>query len=574
MRAAIGAALVLGLSAVKSAAGDLPAVGRSLFDHMTTRQIDGRNVQQVPYPFAALLAEIESRAGTDTLGQRGVAAVLIPLGRSLQRNASAGAYFAHPRVVVAVTGEARTQDAPWLLKDRLFLGFQDEAGVIEVISYNEAAGRFEFQVVTGYRRGAIARVSYARRAVCGACHHAAGPIFSRPGWDETNANPVVAQALARHADRFHGVAVKRGIDFPNAIDDAVARANRLALGQTLWQQGCDAVKPPAEPVACRQALLAAVLERKLGGVRHSAADAQAKALAPLLAAWKSRWPGGLPEPDPNIPNRDPFFGQAQQLAAGRMQPPWGAEEITPALDPMTPRAPVRAWRPDATGVQLLLHTLGSFFAESDLRALEMALGGEGVDSRLARAMGAIAAATRAGRTDALASAPFRRTALLHALGAQLQAPLARGCCDAPAPAFDAPQLEGPAPMPQAIPQPLTAFYTHCAACHATPAESPPGFLHGSLEAVERQLARCAPRIAFRLAMWERASGERPKVPMPPPVFVPGWDRAAPRADLDAMTDYVRRVQAGRALEPVRGRGYESLPPCREPSSGGSAAAGR
>jgi hypothetical protein len=257
-----------------------------------------------------------------------------------------------------------------------------------------------------------------------------------------------------------------------------------------------------------------------------------------------------------------------------MQPPWGAEEITPALDPMTPRAPVGVWRPDAIGVQLLLHTLGGFFAAADLRAIERALG-EGAESRLARATGAIAAATRAGRTDALAPAPFRRATLLRALEAPLQAPLARACCDAPAPALQAPQREGvQSPIPHPIPQPLAAFYTHCAACHAAAADSPPGFLHGSQETVERQLARCAPRIAFRLAMWERPGGERPKVPMPPPVFVPGWAQSAPRADLDAMIDYARRAQAGQALEALRGRGYEHLPPCREPSSSASAAAGR
>jgi hypothetical protein len=430
-------------------------------------------------------------------------------------------------------------------------------------------------VVVDYRQGATPRVHYARRAVCSACHHAAAPIFSRPGWDETNANPVVARALSRHAERFHGVAVKRGIDVPNAIDDAVARANRLALAQTLWQQGCDAVKPPADAVACRQALLTAVLERKLPAAGLRASDPGMKALAPLLAAWKSRWPRGLFEADPNIPNRDPFFGQAQQLTAEQV-PPWGAEEVTPALDPMMPREPIRNWRPDPMGVQLLLHTLAGFFAASDLQAVERALGQDGRESRLARATGAIAAGTRVGRTDAFASAPFRRAAVLRALAAELQMPLASTCCDAPAPAFDAPRVEGgTARTPRSIPQPLAAFYRHSAACHAAAAESPPGFLQGNnLEAVERQLARCAPRIAFRLSMWARPAGERPKVPMPPPVFVPGWEQAAPRADIEHMLDYVRRAGAGQALDVLRGRGYESLPPCRESKPGASAAAVR
>jgi hypothetical protein len=75
-------------------------------------------------------------------------------------------------------------------------------------------------------------------------------------------------------------------------------------------------------------------------------------------------------------------------------------------------------------------------------------------------------------------------------------------------------------------------------------------------------------------MWARPAGERPKVPMPPPVFVPGWEQAAPRADIEHMLDYVRRAGAGQALDVLRGRGYESLPPCRESKPGASAAAVR
>jgi hypothetical protein len=353
--------------------------------------------------------------------------------------------------------------------------------------------------------------------------------------------------------------VRRGVDLPNAIDDAVARANRLALAQILWQQGCDSVKTPADPASCRQALLTAVRERRR--TREPPSEATMKLLAPLLAAWKSRWPRGLPEPDPNIPNRDPFFGRAQGFDLA-LAPPWGAEEIPPALDPMTPREAVGTWRPDSAGVQLLLHTLGGFLSEADWLALERALG-SGAESRWTRAAGAVAAATRAGRTDALGSAPFRRTAVLRALGVELQAPLAPSCCDAPAPSFEPPRFESqPVAVSPPRPPALAAFYTHCATCHAAPVESPPGFLYGSPEAVERQLARCAPRIAFRLAMWGRAASDRPKVPMPPPAFVPGWEQAAPRADIAAMIDHVRRARAAQRAGRASERAYEHLPPCR------------
>lgn len=593
-------AALLCVSAAPSGATDLPPAGRSLFDHLISRTIDGRSVQHIPYPFSALVDELERHAGTDTLGRPGLAAVLIPLGRSLQRNASAGDYFRHPRVVVAVTGESRAEGPPrLLLKDRLFLGFQDEAGVLEVISYNEQAGRFEFQVVTDYRAGATPRVAYARRAVCTACHHAAAPIFSRPGWDETNANPAVARALSSHAQSFHGVAVKRGVDVPNAIDDSVLRANRMALAQTIWRRGCDAVQAPSDPVACREALLVAVLQRRLGA-GQSRTQPHAAAHAALAASWQTLWPQGLAEPDPNIPNRDPFFGQAQQFVASRPSAPWGAEEVVPALDPMATRAPVDAWRPDARGMDLLLHTLGTFFAEADARSIERALAasvGTGDASAierarprgithakptpsaqtlvtnpdragkaqhlLARAAAALAAETRAGIHDALASTAFRRGALLRALAPHLGMKIAPDCCDQAAPGLTPATLEGSAhAAPAAIPEPLRPFYTHCAACHDMPTASPPGFLHGSIEAVERNIARCAPRIRFRLAMWQLPAGSRSKTPMPPPVFVPSWEHAAPRTDIERMVDYAVRAMPALAAERTQDRGYESLPRCR------------
>ena len=162
---------------------DLPAEGRSLFDLMAA---DG-----VPFPFEALVRKLERQAGCKT-GQC-VSSVLIPLGRSLQRASAAPDFFASPRVVVAVTGEGL---GPMFAKDRLYLGYQERANLIEVISYNEAAGRFEFQLVRNYSAGGTPELVYASRAVCTACHQNHAPIFSRQVWDETNANPRIAAALA------------------------------------------------------------------------------------------------------------------------------------------------------------------------------------------------------------------------------------------------------------------------------------------------------------------------------------------------------------------------------------------
>ncbi|MGH6622591.1 MAG: hypothetical protein ACREBN_01400, partial [Burkholderiaceae bacterium] len=152
---------------------NLPPTGRSVFDALTA---DG-----VPFPFEALVRKIEARSCAEG---RCTTAVLVPLGRSLQRASAAPDFFAFPRVVVAVTGEGRgTLHA----KDRLYLGYQERSQLIEVISYNESAARFEFQLVRNYAQGARPEIVYAERAVCTACHQNQAPIFARQVWDETNA---------------------------------------------------------------------------------------------------------------------------------------------------------------------------------------------------------------------------------------------------------------------------------------------------------------------------------------------------------------------------------------------------
>ncbi len=170
---------------------DRPPVGRSLFDALVTEAVDGRPVYRVPYPFAALSDAIARHAPVRQL--------LVPLGRALQRHAAAPDFFRHPRIVLAVVREGGS--AGMRLKDRLYLGYQEKTESIEVISYNASAGRFEFQIVEDYAAGKTPRVVYANRSLCTVCHQNQGPIFSEPLWDETNANPDVAERLAETGDR-------------------------------------------------------------------------------------------------------------------------------------------------------------------------------------------------------------------------------------------------------------------------------------------------------------------------------------------------------------------------------------
>jgi hypothetical protein len=344
---------------------DLPPTGRSLFDFVATREVDGRRVYDIPFPFEAFTARVAVRAGCE-VDARCIKAVLIPLGRSLQRTAAAPEYFKYPRAVVAVDGEPPA-GAHALLKDRLYLGYHEKAAVIEAISWNEAAGRFEFQIVQDYRPGGAPRVSYARRAVCTACHQNLAPIYSRQVWDETNANPRVAAALAKFRDSFYGIPVHRGVDIPDAIDAATDRANRFALMQRLWREACgtDAIAA----ARCRSALLTAALQYRLTGDRTFDARAPEwrEAFLPVFdAAFSARWPGGLAIGNPDIPNRDPLLMEGGRLAEGL-----ALAHVAAPFDPLAPRRPIEVLRNgQANTPQRVVAWLAGFIAAADVRALD------------------------------------------------------------------------------------------------------------------------------------------------------------------------------------------------------------
>jgi hypothetical protein len=441
----------------------LPPVGRSLFDQLVSEPGPGGGeaVYRVPFPFAELVRRVEEALGQDAeeVPRPGAAEepepapapplrrVLIPFSRSLQRNAARPEFFRYPRALLAVDGEgvplggspagpAATPD--WvglpaspgrphllhrLLKDRLFLGYQEKAGVLEVISYNEEAGRFEFQVVRDYRPGAEPQVVYAPRALCATCHQNAAPIFSRQLWDETNANPRIARELRRAgraaAREVYGFPLEVGVEVPFAFQSSADRANLLAVYQLLWREGCggagEPVTPPISPArpatpprlspflsppqpsrspqeggarerACRAALFTAVLQQALGGRFDAAAPAfRDRFTAPFEEAWQARWPGGLAVPDPDLPDRDPLAEEAtgplqlslpQSLEATQAALLAGLvrESHVPApLEPLNLRPPLETWLPGRASVERLVAGLADFLPGADLAALDRRL---------------------------------------------------------------------------------------------------------------------------------------------------------------------------------------------------------
>ena len=345
-----------------------PPAGRSLFDELfgvappAAGAGDARYA--LPFPFERLVAELNARiAPAEATG------VLIPLGRSLQRYAADPGYFASPRVVVAVTEDAGAPRRP-LLKDRLYLGYHERAEVIEVISYNEAAGRFEFQVVEDYGPGREPHVQHGERFVCVACHQAHGPIFPTAVWNETNADPRVAARLAPLGKSFHGVPTRGGVDPADAVDRSTDRATRIAFANALWAEGCG--QPyQAGATRCRGDLLLAALLYRLGGARATPAvedGSPGAALAERIAGRLARLaPGGLGVPSPDLPNRDPLA----EIEAGVS--PTAAVDPEGVFEPSLDRAPVVFWRPSMPAGELLGSAIGEIaaaFADADILWLD------------------------------------------------------------------------------------------------------------------------------------------------------------------------------------------------------------
>lgn len=339
-------------------APDLPPIGRSQFDYLI-------GSDPVPFPFSRLVAQIEAELERG-VGFLPVKTTLIPLGRSLQRSASAPDFFYFPRVVLAVDGDAKSGAVS--LKDRLFIGYNEKAAVLEVISYNEQAGRFEFQVVHDYRQGARPQVAYARREICLACHQNHAPIFARPLWGETPANAAIAARLKAARRDFYGVGIT-GSDVAYFIDIAAARANLFPVWQDIWRRGCGSGTAGA---ACRRDWFGAALRYALSGALPAGAS-PGPAAEVLNIRWAQVWPQGMIIPNSSIPNRDPLVFVPEE--AGPVKREGLAAELAhiPAqFEPLNVRPPLEVWRrPDQAR---LTAGLAGLIERADLRRLDAGLG--------------------------------------------------------------------------------------------------------------------------------------------------------------------------------------------------------
>jgi hypothetical protein len=337
---------------------DLPPAGGSRFDRLFA---GADNQYRIPFPFSELVALLESRI--DNGRANGVRRVFVPMGRSLQRNAPAPDFFRLPREVIALQGEPAATDD--VLEYRLFIAHQPGTGTLEVISYNDSAGRFEFQVVDDYTANRPPRVRQANRLLCMSCHQNAAPIFPTRPWRETSFNVEVASKLVAALPRRFESLVETLTDDAGAIDLLVERANYLAVAQLIWQQGCG-------DADCRAAALRAILQYRLSGKSSFAREHPAYRrdyYANLEQNWRRNWPQGLALANSRIVDRNPFAGTP----------------LSRAEDALALRPAHATWHDvDAIVADGIIFRLGGFLTMRDIRRLDDYLVAAG--QRLPRAL--------------------------------------------------------------------------------------------------------------------------------------------------------------------------------------------
>ena len=509
---------------------DLPPEGtRSLFDHWVA-QNDG-----LPYPFERVV-ELLQRQAPDASAP---VTVFIPLGRSLLK---AQADFAHPRVLVAADFDAVNTEASLGATPRgqLFLGFVENAAEIEVISYNEAAGRYEFQLVQDYSDTGTRRIVYARRAVCTTCHQGGSPIFPQRPWNETNGQPEPAAAIvaARGSEApYLGAPIRQPLAAPERFDELTDIGAYIVATQRLWIDGCG---DGADGIDCRRRMLKLALSYldNPGGFDAHGAEAQA-----LRAAQARQWPAaGIAVPESDLANRDPLAerrgwrGWVRHWFNPPSAPGAGARDnedleafdrlpkLPQAQDPLTPRAPKRVLTAqDLDGV----YGVAGLFAADDARLL---LARHGHDpSRLMARVDAL--------PDALfAPQPLARVSMLRAL---LDTPQLAYCCLDTA-ELSPPVAIGEPPLTLASGSKLQPYADYCFACHRGNPSARLNFMAGADEAAVA--AKIRDTAAIRDALdWERYRATAKASVMMPPADSP--QRAHMEAAVKANPELLDEMRA-------------------------------
>jgi len=176
--------------------------------------------------------------------------------------------------------------------------------------------------------------------------------------------------------------------------------------------------------------------------------------------------------------------------------------------------------------------------------------------------GALAKMTLAAFSDRPFQGPKMMSQLFKALGA----PATDWCCTAsraaPVIKLDVAQATAAHLTNMKAHAPERIFETYCATCHRTENLMPPNFLYGDRNSVAANIDRCAPRMAYRLSMWDRAVDDRQKSPMPPENALPmlGLNKTQWRNSLELAT--LRTYLKTRVVTEISpDMDFDDLPEC-------------
>ncbi|MGH8530320.1 MAG: hypothetical protein ACRETN_10885 [Nevskiales bacterium] len=514
---------------------DLPPEGtRSLFDHLIKEH------GSLPYPFAKL-AELVARQ--DEQGAPPVA-VLIPDGRSLLK---AYADFEKPRIVVAATAKPAYSDHDFgtVYRGRLFFGFVENAAEIEVISYNEAAGRFEFQLVKDYCEGCVPRIVYAKRAICTTCHTGSGPIFPTRPWEETNGQPGIAQHIAAArvtspppvggdegegsppqsiaAVTYQGVALAQSLSTPEAFDDLTDIGNALPTTQRIWIDGCGPEGP--EGMECRSLMLRLAVRYLMSPALF---DPKGKAAARLRELQARHWPeDGIAQKSGDLFNRNPlkdpgveqsFWDRVKGLfrsddyvktsetpnSEAGLQEFERLPRLRPEFDPLSPRVPKKIIiAQDLDGVTGIAQLFGS----NDRKLLEKHSGYN--QEWLEKALGGPNIAAL------LKPQPLARSAVLAALLKDMQATVTPELSWISVEGMSPPIADGAPPLQITEGSVLKHYEKYCFGCHRGNPSAKLDFMNGATEGEVLTRIKDKPEIAETLDYKRYLGTDKENKLMPP-----------------------------------------------------------
>lgn len=497
---------------------DLPPAGtRSLFDHVIA-QNDG-----LPYPIGKLVKVLQDQNPT----AEPPITLLIPNGRSLLKGQADNK---HPRMVIAADFEGKNTPAALgkAPRGQLFVALVENAKELEVLSYNEAAGRFEYQLVQNYCEGCVPRIVYARRQICLTCHQGGTPIFSQRPWSETNGQPETTRAIAAargSSEHYHGVALQQPLASSERFDQLTDVGNFYLVTQRLWLDGCGpSVKGGAE---CRRRMLSLALQYADNVGSFKAEGPEVERLRELQARAFPK--AGIAVPESDLLNRDPigerqgFKGWLRALFTREIKLGEGAKDnedleafdklppLRRELDPLTLRAPKRVLTAqDIDGA----YGVASFFTEADLKTLKAAYGND---------MKKLLVRVNALPDTAFGETPFVRVRMMEALLGQ-----SREYCCLKTDEMSPPVVAGVPPLVIKEHPELLPYEQHCFACHRGNPAKRLNFMAGDTEA--EVLANIKGKSEIRDALdWERYENTDKASKLMPPrdsVQYHRWQQAA------------------------------------------------